>query len=251
MKTVDKIRLKLGINLFLAPAVVIIIGGLSYPQGASWSYWTVGFKIAAVLSIITGLLFGCFLGLFQKFESDAENENNLSDFKQQAENNKGTLDNFLKGVYVYYLLLFILAGSAYFSPTITKETIAEDKRNQFENENPHFGEYVMVMNDLSVDAGILTLTLKENGTGYFKNSEPAQYGYEPEYATFKYNIMIGEYRIKDGNYKYINIYSVVDNIGQIFTTLMWIIDIDNYGNISLRALTQSEELRQEYYLKKK
>ena len=96
----------------------------------------------------------------------------------------------------------------------------------------------------------LTLTLKENGTGYFKNTEFIKYAGE-EYCTFDYDIREKQYRIKNGSYQFVNLMNRSGNAGlcQMIQGVFKIFDKSN-NKIDLKWVLTNEKTEQSMYFRK-
>jgi len=115
----------------------------------------------------------------------------------------------------------------------SKETASKDTVNVV-------GDYEMVSN--GEVKSFLSLKLKDNGTGFLRNSEGYEYTGEYEFCTFDWEIAKGEYKIKDGTYDYVSISSLSNGVYNNFLSNVWIIVESSNGAIELKPLTQSEEL---------
>ena len=100
-------------------------------------------------------------------------------------------------------------------------------------------------------SSILSLTLKDNGTGFLENSEGYQYTKVKEYCTFDWAIYTGEYKIKDGEYEYVNFSMLSNNTYDSFLNARWVIVQSDNGAIELKALTQSESFQDVINYRKK
>tara|TARA_B110000263_G_C15165536_1_gene444416 strand:- start:266 stop:745 length:480 start_codon:yes stop_codon:yes gene_type:complete len=109
------------------------------------------------------------------------------------------------------------------------------------------GTYTVIMTGEAVK--FQTLTLKDNGIGYFKNTEFEEY-VGPEYCTFNYSIKDKYYKIKDGSYKYVSMtnYEGDNSLCQIINGILKIIEMDN--RIELKFVLTNEETSNDYYFRK-
>jgi len=119
------------------------------------------------------------------------------------------------------------------------------------NENQKsqvIGTYTSIMRGKPIN--FQTLTLKKDGTGYFKNTEfEKQVG--PEFCTFDYSVKSKKYIIKEGSYEYISITNMQGNstLCQIINGVPKIINKGN-NNIELKFMLTNEETQNNYYFRK-
>ena len=103
--------------------------------------------------------------------------------------------------YVYISLLIFFFSSC-------GNNDADEKTNTINEKPPTLSSKIIGTYDVIMREEInsfLSITLKDDGTGFLKNTEMNQYTNTDEFCRFNYVIKLEPYKIKDGKFNYISL----------------------------------------------